>query len=59
MLYLSELYVQDRVLLPLEHANSARMDEPISTSITGEGRKGVFLVSIVSEIPFLSTEYLP
>ncbi|GAB0198558.1 coiled-coil domain-containing protein 187 [Grus japonensis] len=37
------LNAQDHVLLPLEHANSASMDEPISTPITGEGRKCAFL----------------
>ncbi|KAK4811442.1 hypothetical protein QYF61_006376 [Mycteria americana] len=38
----TELNAQDHVLLPLECANSARMDEPISTPITREDRKCAF-----------------
>lgn len=56
MLYLSELNAQDHVLLPVERANSARMDEPIPTPITKEGRKYAFLVRITSGIPFLPKE---
>lgn len=56
MLYLSDFNAQDHVLLPREHANSARMDEPISTPVTREGRKCSFPVRITSEIPFLPTE---
>lgn len=59
MLYLSELNAQDHVLLPLEHANSARMDEPISTPITREGRKCAFPVRIASGIPFRPKEVVP
>ncbi|KAM6237719.1 coiled-coil domain-containing protein 187 isoform 3-T3 [Spheniscus humboldti] len=50
----TELNAQDRVLLPLEHANSARMDEPISTPITREGRKCAFPESVLEEEAFLS-----
>ena len=59
MLYLSELNAQDHVLLPLEHANSARMDEPTSTPITREGRKLAFPVRITSGIPLLPKEMVP
>uniref|UniRef100_A0A663EXX8 CAP-Gly domain-containing protein n=2 Tax=Aquila chrysaetos chrysaetos TaxID=223781 RepID=A0A663EXX8_AQUCH len=43
----TEFNAQDHVLLPLEHANSARMDEPIPTPITREGRKCAFLESVL------------
>lgn len=56
MLYLSELNAQDHVLLPLEHADAARMDEPVSTPFTREGRKCAFLVRITPAIPFLPNE---
>ncbi|KAM9256715.1 coiled-coil domain-containing protein 187 [Cariama cristata] len=45
----TELNAQDHVLLHLEHANSARMDEPISTPITREGRKCAFPESVLEE----------
>ncbi|XP_054705081.1 coiled-coil domain-containing protein 187 isoform X6 [Grus americana] len=48
------LNAQDHVLLRLEHANSASMDEPISTPITGEGRKCAFLESVLKEEAFIS-----
>ncbi|XP_062497462.1 coiled-coil domain-containing protein 187 isoform X2 [Pezoporus occidentalis] len=38
----TELNAQDHVLLPLEHADSARMDEAVSTPFTREGRKCAF-----------------
>ncbi|XP_014798226.1 PREDICTED: centrosome-associated protein 350-like [Calidris pugnax] len=49
-----ELNAQDHVLLPLEHANSARMDEPISTPITSQGRRHVFLEPMLKEKAFIS-----
>ncbi|KAM6047538.1 coiled-coil domain-containing protein 187 [Theristicus caerulescens] len=49
-----ELNAQDHVLLPLERANSARMDEPISTPITREGRKCAFPESVLEEKAFIS-----
>jgi len=59
VLYLSESDAQDCVSSPLEHPNSARMDEFISTPITREGRKHAFLVRITPGIPFLSEEMVP
>ncbi|XP_054076154.1 coiled-coil domain-containing protein 187 isoform X1 [Rissa tridactyla] len=50
----TELNAQDHVLLPLEHANSSRMDEPISTPITRESRKYAFLESVLNEKAFIS-----
>ncbi|KAM7087784.1 coiled-coil domain-containing protein 187 isoform 2-T2 [Ciconia maguari] len=50
----TELNAQDHVLLPLERANSARMDEPISTPITREGRKCAFPESVLEEKAFTS-----
>ncbi|XP_065551325.1 uncharacterized protein LOC136022238 [Lathamus discolor] len=45
----TELNAQDHVLLPLEHADSARMDEPVSTPFTREGRKCAFLEFMLEE----------
>ncbi|XP_075375682.1 coiled-coil domain-containing protein 187 [Mycteria americana] len=50
----TELNAQDHVLLPLECANSARMDEPISTPITREDRKCAFPESVLEEKAFTS-----
>ncbi|CAM9666893.1 unnamed protein product [Bubo scandiacus] len=50
----TELNAQDHVLLPLEHANSARMDEPTSTPMTGEGRKCAFPESVLEEEALIS-----
>ncbi|KAM9271259.1 coiled-coil domain-containing protein 187 [Morus bassanus] len=50
----TELNAQDHVLLPLEHANSARTDEPISTPIRKEGRKCAILESVLEEKAFIS-----
>ncbi|KAM6117388.1 coiled-coil domain-containing protein 187 [Phoenicopterus ruber ruber] len=45
----TELQAQNLVSLSLERANSARMDEPISTPITREGRKCAFPESVLEE----------
>ncbi|KAM8995400.1 coiled-coil domain-containing protein 187 [Ara ararauna] len=50
----TELNAQDRVLLPLEHADSATMDEPVSTSFTREGSKCAFLESVLEEKALIS-----
>ncbi|KAM6399899.1 LOW QUALITY PROTEIN: coiled-coil domain-containing protein 187 [Rhynochetos jubatus] len=50
----TELNGHDDVLLPLEHANSARTDEPISTPISREGRKCAFPESVLEEKVFTS-----
>ncbi|XP_074968750.1 coiled-coil domain-containing protein 187 [Phalacrocorax aristotelis] len=50
----TELKAQDHVLLPLEHANSARMDESISTLIRREGRRCAFRESVLEEKAFIS-----
>ncbi|KAM6316256.1 LOW QUALITY PROTEIN: coiled-coil domain-containing protein 187 [Podargus strigoides] len=50
----TELNAQDRVLLPLDHAQPARMDEPISTPITREGSECTFLESVLEEKAFIS-----
>ncbi|KAM6048045.1 coiled-coil domain-containing protein 187 [Chlamydotis macqueenii] len=50
----TELNAQDPVLLLLEHANSARMDEPISTPITRKGRKCAFPEFVLEEKAFIS-----
>ncbi|KAM4647190.1 LOW QUALITY PROTEIN: coiled-coil domain-containing protein 187 [Amazona ochrocephala] len=48
------LNAQDHVLLPLEHAGSARMGEPVSTPFTREGRKCAFLESVLEEKALIS-----
>ncbi|XP_061208416.1 coiled-coil domain-containing protein 187 isoform X2 [Neopsephotus bourkii] len=50
----TELNAQDHVLLPWEHADSARMDEPVSTPFTREGRKCAFLESVLEEKALVS-----
>ncbi|KAM9522134.1 coiled-coil domain-containing protein 187 [Guaruba guarouba] len=50
----TELNAQDRVLLPLEHADSATMDEPVSTPFTREGSKYAFLESVLEEKALIS-----
>ncbi|XP_050764119.1 centrosome-associated protein 350-like [Gymnogyps californianus] len=50
----TELNAQGHVLLPLEHANSARMDEPTSTPITREGRKLALPESVLEEKALIS-----
>uniref|UniRef100_A0A8C8ABK5 CAP-Gly domain-containing protein n=1 Tax=Otus sunia TaxID=257818 RepID=A0A8C8ABK5_9STRI len=50
----TELNAQDHVLLPLEHANSARMDEPTSAPMTGEGRQCAFPESVLEEEALIS-----
>ncbi|XP_053940496.1 coiled-coil domain-containing protein 187 isoform X2 [Cuculus canorus] len=50
----TELNAQGPVLSPLEQANSARMDGPVSTSITREGRKCAFPESALEEKAFIS-----
>ncbi|KAM6372452.1 coiled-coil domain-containing protein 187 [Pluvialis apricaria] len=44
----------DPVLLSREHANSARMDEPISTPVTREGRQCAFPESVLKEKAFIT-----
>ncbi|XP_050175916.1 uncharacterized protein LOC126642382 isoform X3 [Myiozetetes cayanensis] len=50
----TELTAQGDVLLPLEHINSAKMDEPVSTPITREGRQCAFQESVLQEEALLS-----
>ncbi|KAM6110356.1 LOW QUALITY PROTEIN: coiled-coil domain-containing protein 187 [Pterocles gutturalis] len=50
----AEVNAQDRVLLSLEHANSARTDEPVATPLTREGRNCVFPESVMEEEAFIS-----
>ncbi|XP_071622682.1 coiled-coil domain-containing protein 187 isoform X3 [Heliangelus exortis] len=50
----TELNAQDHDTLPLEHANSARLDDPRPTPITGESRKCAFLESGLEEKALIS-----
>ncbi|XP_069729745.1 centrosome-associated protein 350-like [Phaenicophaeus curvirostris] len=49
-----ELNAQGALLSPLEQANSTRMHEPVSTTITREGRKRAFWESVLEEKAFIS-----
>ncbi|XP_065710067.1 coiled-coil domain-containing protein 187 isoform X2 [Patagioenas fasciata] len=51
----TELNAQGGVLLPLEHANSARLDDPISTPTAREGTKCAFLESVLNEKALISS----
>nr|XP_013801139.1 PREDICTED: centrosome-associated protein 350-like [Apteryx mantelli mantelli] len=53
-----ELNAQDHVFLHLEHANSARIDEAISTPIPREGKKYAFPESVLEEKAFTSSPKL-
>ncbi|XP_027587511.2 coiled-coil domain-containing protein 187 isoform X2 [Pipra filicauda] len=50
----TELISQGKVLLPLEHVNSAKMDKPISTPIMREGRKCALQEPVLEEKALLS-----
>nr|XP_009664098.1 PREDICTED: centrosome-associated protein 350 [Struthio camelus australis] len=51
----TELSAQDHVFLNLEHANSARIDEAISTPIPREGKKYALPESVLEEKAFVSS----
>nr|XP_021135683.1 centrosome-associated protein 350-like isoform X6 [Columba livia] len=51
----TELNAQGGVLFPLEHANSARLDDPISTPASRGSTKCVFLESVLNEKALISS----